>query len=98
VASVRRWQSDRAGTVHIAGSFRGGKYGGDGVGVSIAVDGQRRFRRILGVGEGRAVAEFFDFVETVRPGATVDFIVDPGPAASIDYDSTTVSATISTTP
>jgi hypothetical protein len=95
VASVRRWQSDREGTVHIYGSFRGGKYGGDGLGVSVAVNGERRFRKLLGGGSGKPVAESFDFSESVRVGTTIDFIVDPGPAANIDYDNTAVTASIS---
>jgi hypothetical protein len=97
VASVRRWQSDRKRTVRITGNFRGGKYGGDGLGVAIAVNGQRRFRKLLGGGEGNPVAENFDLTESVQAGTTIDFIVDPGPAANIDYDSTAVSVTITTT-
>ena len=98
VASVRRWESDREGNVRIAGSFRGGKYGGDGLGVAIAVNGQRRFRKLLGGNPATSVAENFDFVQSVQVGTTIDFIVDPGPGANLDYDGTAVAVTISTTP
>lgn len=95
VSAVRRWKSDHAGPVRIAGSFRTGTQG-DGVGVSIAVNGQRRFRTMMGGASSDATEEKFDFVETLEPGTTVDFVVDPGPAASIDFDATAVKATIST--
>ena len=97
VSVVRRWQSERAGMVRVAGHFRGGKQGGDGVGVSIAVNGNVRSRTLLGGAVGNAIVESFDFVERVEAGTTIDFVVDPGPAASIDFDTTVVTATISTT-
>ncbi len=91
VAAVRRWTAPAAGTVRISGSFRCGT-DGDGVGVALFVDGQRRWRKLLG--GGAAVVENFDLVETVRAGTTIDFAVDPGPAASIDYDVTAVAIMI----
>jgi hypothetical protein len=94
VSAVRRWKSNYAGPVRITGHFRCGTQG-DGVGVSILVDGQRRFRKLLGGGNGNPVVESFDFIQTVRPGTIVDFSVDPGPAADINYDATTVYVTIS---
>lgn len=97
VGAVRRWQSDRAGVVRIAGRFRAGKQGGDGVGVSIAVNGQVRSRTLLGGTAENAIIESFDFTERVEAGTTIDFVVDPGPAASIDFDTTAVAVTISTT-
>lgn len=97
VSAVRRWQSERAGLVRVAGRFRGGKQGGDGVGVSIAVNGTVRSRTLLGGAAGNAIVESFDFVERVEAGTTIDFVVDPGPAASIDFDTTAVAVTISTT-
>jgi hypothetical protein len=97
VSAVRRWESDRAGLVRVAGSFRGGKTGGDGVGVSVVVNGQRRSRTVLGGAPDRAVVETFNFVERVGPGTTIDLVVDPGPAANIDFDTTVVAMTITTT-
>jgi hypothetical protein len=93
VAAVRRWRSEVDGTVRIAGRFRCGLQG-DGVGVSVAVDGAPRFRRLLGGGGGHAIAEAFDFTVPVRKGTTVDFVVDPGPGTNIDYDATAVAVTI----
>jgi hypothetical protein len=94
VSAVRRWKSSYAGPVRIAGHFRCGTQG-DGVGVSIFADGQRRFRKLLGGGKGNPVVESFDFVQTVRPGTTVDFTVDPGPGVDINYDATAVYVNIS---
>ena len=96
VGAVRRWQSDRAGTVRVTGSFAVAKQSGDGVGVSVAVNGQQRLHRLLGGNGGAPMAEKFDFVEKVEPGTTIDFAVDPGPAANIDHDAAAVSVTIST--
>ena len=96
VGAVRRWQSDHNGVVRIAGLFRAGKQGGDGIGVAISVDGHRRFRKLLGGSPDAPVAEKFDFVEGVQRGTTIDFAVDPGPAANIDHDGAAVSVTIST--
>jgi hypothetical protein len=98
VAAVRRWRSERHDVVRIKGNFSGGRSGGDGVGVSVAVNGQQRFRKILGGGAGNPVGENFDFLETVEPGTTIDFVVDPGPAANPDHDNTAVNVTISTPP
>jgi hypothetical protein len=94
VSAVRRWKSNYAGPVRIAGHFRCGTQG-DGVGVSILVDGQRRFRKLLGGGNGNPVVESFDFVQAVRPGTLIDFAVDPGPGVDINFDATTVYVTIS---
>jgi hypothetical protein len=96
VSAVRRWQSDRTGLVRISGRFRGGRQG-DGVGVSIAVNGEVRSRTLLGGAAGNAIVKSFDFSEHVEAGTTIDFVVDPGPAASIDFDTTAVAVTISTT-
>ncbi|HWA08592.1 MAG TPA: hypothetical protein VG838_03910 [Opitutaceae bacterium] len=93
VAAVRRWRSGYDGTVRVAGSFRCGLQG-DGVGVSIVVDGQRRFRTLIGGGADRPVVESFDFTMPARAGTTIDFAVDPGPAANLDFDATTVAAVI----
>jgi hypothetical protein len=93
VAAVRRWESNYAGPVRIAGQFRCGTQG-DGVGVSILVDGRRRFRKLLGGGNGNPIVETFDFVQTVRLGTRMDFAVDPGPSVNMNYDATSVSVAI----
>jgi hypothetical protein len=94
VSVVRRWKSNYAGPVRIAGHFHCGTQG-DGVGVSVLVDGRRRFRKLLGGGNGNPVVESFDFDQAVRPGTIIDFAVDPGPRVDYNYDSTTVYITIS---
>ncbi|MFT3867081.1 MAG: glycosyl hydrolase [Nibricoccus sp.] len=93
VAAVRRWESNMSGTARIKGEFRCGTQG-DGVGVSILVDGTRRFRKLLGGNTGQPILESFDLQVGVQPGTAIDFAVDPGPTADISYDSTTVSVTI----
>jgi hypothetical protein len=93
VAAVRRWQSNLEGTVHVSGRFRCGT-NGDGVGVSVTVDGHLRFRKLIGGGNGHPIVDDFDLVENVHPGTTIDFAVDPGPATNIDYDATAVAVTI----
>ncbi|HWA10132.1 MAG TPA: glycosyl hydrolase [Opitutaceae bacterium] len=93
VSAVRRWVSRVEGTVHITGKFACGAQG-DGVGVRILVDGVPLFRKLLG--GGGAQQETFDFTQAVHVGTPVDFAVDPGPGLNIDFDATTVSATIST--
>ncbi len=94
VAAVRRWSSAHEGPVRVVGKFQCAT-GGDGVGVSVLVDGRRRFRRLLGGATGNPVVENFDFVTAVHRGSAIDFAVDPGPAADINGDATTVAITIS---
>lgn len=91
VTVVRRWRSDHTGRVHVTGSFRCGTQG-DGVGVGLLVDGRTRFRKLLG--HGAATVEEFDCTFDVRPGTTLDFAIDPGPAANIDFDATAVAVVI----
>ncbi len=95
VAAVRRWVSTRAGEVHVTGSFHCGTQG-DGVGVSVLVDGRPLFRELLGGGR-HPVERKFDFVQQVGPGTAIDFAVDPGPGNDISYDVTDFSATIRST-
>jgi len=93
VSAARRWVSDYDGSVRVAGQFRCGTQG-DGVGVSVWVDGRRKFRKLLGGKDGNAVVENFDFIQAVHPGTKIDFAVDPGPATDINFDAAAVSATI----
>ncbi len=92
VAVVRRWTSNYAGNVHLVGQFQAGVQG-DGVGVSIHVNGQPLFRQLIG--GGATNQDSFDLIETVQVGSTIDFVVDPGPGTDINFDATTLSATIS---
>lgn len=93
VASVRRWRSAYDGTVRIAGRFHCGLQG-DGVGVSVTIDGTPQFRRLIGGGNGNPILANFDFTLPIHPGTTIDFAVDPGPGTNIDYDATAVAVTI----
>jgi len=91
ISVVRRWTSEIDGDVRVIARFKVG-IKGDGVRVRVLVDGQVREAATLSV--ATAIASDFNFVCRVRPGSTVDLAVDPGAAASIDFDVTQVSATI----
>jgi hypothetical protein len=93
VWAVRRWVSNYTGTVRIAGQFQVGAQG-DGVGVKILVNGQPVLNQLMSV--NTAIAQNFDFLQTVQPGTTIDFAVSPGPGLDINYDATTFEAAIST--
>ena len=92
VAAIRRWTSERAVSVRITGEFRCG-VGGDGVGVSVLVDGRPLLRRSLG---GNSPVVNFDLEADLGKGSTIDFAVDPGPLANISFDATQVAVSIST--
>lgn len=91
VAAVRRWTSDFAGRVRIAGRFKATTKG-DGVRARILVDGQTVYDAALG--GGRAIAATFDLTQPVHAGSTLDFAVDPGPAANLDDDATDVAIVV----
>lgn len=93
ISAVRRWTSPIAGKVRIKGNFTCGTEG-DGVGVRVVVNGTQRFRKLLGTASPTGVVYDFDLTETMQIGSTVDFAVDPGPNADINYDSTSVSVII----
>ncbi len=97
VSAVRRWTSNYDGPVEISGQFQCTTEG-DGVGVSVWVNGQQRFRKLLGGGNGNPISNNFDLYETVQTGTTIDFAVDPGPGVNINFDATTVAATIKKAP
>lgn len=99
VSAVRRWTSPIAGKVRIKGNFTCGTEG-DGVGVRVVVNGTQRFRKLLGTttASPTGVAYDFDLTETMKVGSTIDFAVDPGPKAEINYDSTSVSVVIRSQP
>ena len=77
--------------VRIVGEFRC-TANGDGVGVAVLVNGQRVFRQSLG--GGNSVSAAFDLEQSIAPGTTIDFAVDPGPGTDISYDATQVTASI----
>jgi hypothetical protein len=92
VSAVRRWTTDRPKSVRITGEFRCG-VGGDGVGVSVLVDGRPLLQRSLG---GNSPAVSFDLEVNLGKGSTIDFAVDPGPLGNISFDATQVAVSIST--
>jgi hypothetical protein len=92
VSAVRRWTSDRTGLVHIVGNFQGTSQG-DGVGVSILLDGQPALPRQI-IGAANPAAKTFDLFESVSVGSTIDFVVDVGPASDMNFDATNFSAQI----
>ncbi|HVW20321.1 MAG TPA: hypothetical protein VHC86_03830 [Opitutaceae bacterium] len=96
--AIRRWTSTFAGNVHISGSFvaENAGYGGDGVGVTVRVNGQPITTRALIGTNSTPFESDFDVVQTVQVGTTIDFVVDPGPAADNSYDACGVYAKIST--
>jgi hypothetical protein len=89
---IRRWTSDRAGSVHVVGDFQGTDQG-DGVGVSILVDGQPALARQL-IGATNPASVDFDLAVGVNVGSTIDFIVDVGPGSNMNYDATAFSVQI----
>jgi hypothetical protein len=91
VSAVRRWTSNYEGSVHLTGQFQCG-VGGDGVGVSVFVDGQRIIHQSLG--GGGSISAPLDFVQTVHVGSRIDFAVDPGPGNDINFDATALNVRI----
>ena len=94
VSALRRWTSNFAGVAHIIGDFQCGSQG-DGVGVSILVNGHTALPRQL-IGASNSLSENFDFYQNVGVGSTIDFVVDVGPASNMNYDATSFSAQIRT--
>ncbi len=92
ISAVRRWTSTYEGSIRVVGQFQCSP-GGDGVGVSVFVDGVRVIHQSLG--GGNAVSAPLDFVQTVRVGSRLDFAVDPGPGNDIAFDATALRITIS---
>jgi hypothetical protein len=85
VWSIRRWQSNTAGTVRITGAVNRASKDGDGTGAKILIDGVEVFSQIVG-GPGRASNTSFDLSVTLKKGSLVDFVVTPGPGGNINYD------------
>jgi hypothetical protein len=91
VWAVRRWINKTEGTARITGEARRGPKG-DGSTVRILVDGADVFTRLLG--GGQPVAVKFDLTVPLHVDSTVDFAVDPGPAASVDFDGVSLAGTV----
>ena len=70
--------------------------GGDGVGVSVLVNGTALFRHLLPGTAG--ISDVSDYIVNVAPGTTVDFLVDTGTVLSNSFDATACDATITTSP
>ena len=77
-----RWTSDRNGPVHITASPKAPAQG-DGVGVKVFADGKELFSQLLPVNATATI----DLTTTVVTGTRLDFIVTPGPATDVNYDS-----------
>jgi hypothetical protein len=97
VDAVRRWTSPVTGNVQVSGSFAIG-HDGDGVGVTVMVNGQAVVPRLIIGNSGSTQTQAFSFVQAVVPGTTIDFVVDAGPGRDDSNDSTTFNATIVTSP
>ncbi len=82
--TVRRWTSDRAGTIHIAGHASRDSKEGDGVEIKVFVDGKELFSKLLPPG----AATDLDLTTPVNKGSRLDFVVTPGPALDATFDST----------
>ncbi len=95
-AAVRRWTSNYDGTVNVVGAFQIG-HDGDGVGVSVLVDGVLMTPRTIIGNSGTTASQTFNFNQTVHKGSHIDFVVDPGPGLDANGDTTSLTAVISTT-
>lgn len=84
VWSVRRWQSNVAGTARIAGSVghASAPGDGDGDGIMIYVDGVRVY--VTAVRENDIV--YFDFTAPIKFGSNLDFVVTSGSGTDINFD------------
>jgi hypothetical protein len=96
-SAVKRWTSTYTGNVQVSGSFNIG-HDGDGVGVTVMVNGQPQSPRVLIGNSGSSQAHAFSFAQAVVPGTTIDFVVDPGPGRDSSQDATKLTATITSTP
>ncbi|HEY0946096.1 MAG TPA: glycosyl hydrolase, partial [Opitutaceae bacterium] len=91
MSAVRRWESYFSGTALVSGRFKSSTQG-DGVRARILLDGKTIWTRALG--GGQPILGEFSLEVPVEPGSCVDFAVDPGPGAKINFDSTQVSIAI----
>jgi hypothetical protein len=92
VWAVRRWASEVAGTVQIAGTI-GSSAKGDGTQAIILVDGAKVFSAEVGGANGQTRLEY-DLSVVVEEGSLVDFVVTPGPGTDVNFDGTEFTALI----
>jgi len=86
VWAVRRWVSNVAGTVQVAGSI-GSNARGDGTRAVILVDGVEAYSTEIG-GADRQTKVDYDLSLAVEDGSVIDFAVTPGPGTDVDFDAT----------
>jgi hypothetical protein len=94
LAAVRRWVSDRAEPIKVHAVFTSRISEGDGVNVYVLFQGKEVFRATLGGSHPQAIVAIYDEALTVVQGATVDFVVDPGPTTNVNFDFAQVSIAI----
>jgi hypothetical protein len=92
VWAVRRWVSEVAGTVQIAGTI-GRSDKGDGARAVILVDGVEVFAAEVGGPDGKRTLTYALPVP-VEKGSLVDFAVTPGPGTEFNFDATSFTALI----
>jgi len=97
IAVVRRWCSDRDCLVRLHVDFRCGVSEGDGVRVSVWIDGKKEYH-FDGLGGRRPVAVSVGYDHSVKlsRGSFVDVVVDPGPDGDFNFDA--VAATVHINP
>jgi hypothetical protein len=92
VSAVRRWVSNVAGTVEIAGTIGNGTEG-DGIRAAILVDGTEVFSAEVG-GSDRQTTVDYAVAPVVKEGSLVDFAVSPGSGTDFNFDATEFTALI----
>jgi Glycosyl hydrolase catalytic core len=90
--AVRRWTSDVAGTVQVAGMI-GSRAQGDGTRALILVDGVEVFAAEVGGPDGKRALDYA-LPLVVEQGSLVDFAVTPGPGTDVNFDATSFTAMI----
>lgn len=91
VSAVRRWTTGAAGRVKVEGYFKAGVKG-DGVRVRVLAGARSLFSRSLG--GGHPILGRFELETDLKPGETLDFAVDSGPAGRTDFDVTETSIVV----
>ena len=89
--TVRRWTSDREGSLHVVGHASRNSQEGDGVGVKVFLDGKELFTKML----PPASTADFDLTVEITKGSRLDFVVTPGPALDPNFDYTGFQVVIS---
>ncbi len=87
--AIRRWESEVAGTVHLAGTLNNPSASGDGTIGRIFVDGVEIYARLT---DGNSFG--YSILADVNVGSQVDFVIDAGLANDQANDGTTFTAII----